>query len=213
MNTPYTHQIVPGVTEKNWSEIEKKIEVIRTFSNKIHIDFIDNKFSQRPTFLDPDPFLKYAKDLYLEAHLQVEEPINYLDNLSKVGFRKFLGNIERMTSQEEFVAKAELLGEVGLGVNLATSISEIKVSFEDLDCVLLMSITANESGLKFDDSSISKIKELRSKTTISIEVDGGINDQTIVQCKNAGANIFVSTSYISDSTNPLEQFNKLKSSL
>lgn len=213
MNTPYTHQVIPGITEKEWSGIEKKINTIKTFSNKIHIDFIDDEFSKSPTFLDSAPFSKFAGEFYLEAHIQVNEPINYLDSLAKAGFKKFIANIERMSDQVGFVAKAELLGEVGLGFNLNTSIEQLKVPFEDLDLVHLMTIPANESGLKFDDSSLQKIKDLRLKTTIPIEVDGGINDQTLPLCKDAGANIFVSTSYITDSQNPQEQFNKLNSLL
>lgn len=197
--------------EKDWVEIEKKIELIKVFSKKIHIDFIDNNFSQSSTFLDSSPFSKYANELYLEAHLQVEEPINYLDGLSKAGFKKVIGNIEKMESQEEFVAAAELMGEVGLGLNLGTSLSEIKVSFEDLDIVHLMTIQKNETGLMFDESALQKIKDLRSKTAIPIEVDGGINDQTLIWAKDAGANIFVSTSYITGSENPKEAYLKLDS--
>ncbi len=37
MDNLYTHQIIPGILEKDWTEIEKKIEIIKTFSNKIHI--------------------------------------------------------------------------------------------------------------------------------------------------------------------------------
>jgi len=210
MDTLYTHHIIPGILEKDWVEIEKKIEIIKTFSNKIHIDFIDGKFAQNSTFLDPVPFSKFSSELYLEAHLMGEEPINYLDSFAKAGFKKFIGHIENMSSQEEFVAQGELLGEVGLALDLQTSVDEIKVPFDDLDLVLLMSIHAGFSGKDFEQSSLQKIKDLRSKTTIPIEVDGGINDQTIVACKDAGANIFVSTSYITGSQNPLEQFNNLK---
>lgn len=210
MDNLYTHQIIPGVLEKSWEEIEKKIDVIKTFSDKIHIDFIDSSFSQNQTFLDPSPFLKY-KDLFLEAHLQVSKPINYLDKLSKSGFKKFIGNVEKMDSQDEFIAEGELLGEVALGLNLKTPITDIKVPFEDIDSILLLCIPSNESGLGFDSSSLQKIKELRLKTFIPIEVDGGINDQTLVQCKNAGASAFVSTSFISDSPNLAEQYQKLQS--
>lgn len=209
MNNFNVHQIIPGITEKDWQEIEKKIEIIKTFSNKIHIDFIDNNFSQNPTFLDPTPFSKYGSQLYLEAHLQVDEPINYLDSLSKAGFKKFIGNIEKMNSQVDFVAKAELLGEVGLGLNLNTSIEQLKVSFEDLDCVLLLSIPSNNSGLTFEETSLQKIKDLRSKTFIPIETDGGINDQTLSQCKDAGANLFVSTSFITQDPQNYFKLQKL----
>ncbi len=211
MSNQYTHQIIPGILEKDWAEIEKKIEILKTFSDKIHIDFVDGKFIQNATFLDPTPFLKYANELYLEAHLMVDEPINYLDSLSKSGFKKFIGHVEKMSSQEEFVAQGEFLGEVGLALDLQTPIEQVKVPFEDLDFVLLMAIHAGFSGKDFEQSALAKIKDLRSKTTIPIEVDGGINDQTLPLCKEAGANIFVSTSFISASNNPLEQFAKLKS--
>lgn len=210
MDNLYTHQVIPGILEKDWGEIEKKIGIIKKFSNKVHVDFIDNSFSNTQTFLDPSSFLKY-KDLFLEAHLQVHEPISFLDNLVKAGFKKFIGNIEHMSSQEEFVAEAELLGEAALGLDLKTPISDIKISFEDIDSILILCIPSNESGLEFDPRSLQKIKELRSKTFIPIEVDGGINDQTIVQCKNAGANFFVSTSFISESLNPKEAYLKLTS--
>src|SRR5258708_20032122 len=101
-----------------------------------------------------------------------------------------------MTSQEEFVAKGELLGEVGLGLDLDTPVESITSSFEDLDSVLLMAVKTGETGQTFDPKVLEKIKNLKSKTFIPIEVDGGINDQTIFGCKNASPNIFFSTSHI-----------------
>src|SRR5258708_4273448 len=209
MDNLYTHQIIPGILEKEWAEIEKKVELVKAFSKKFHIDVIDGKFAPNQTFLDPTPFLKYANELYLEAHLMVEEPVSYLDSFAKAGFRKFIGHVEKMTSQEEFVAKGELLGEVGLGLDLDTPVENITSSFEDLDSVLLMAVKAGESGQTFDPKVLEKIKNLRSKTFIPIEVDGGINDQTIVGCKDAGANIFVSTSYISQDLRNYSKLQKL----
>lgn len=213
MDTIYTHGIIPGILEKEWSEIERKLEIIKTFSSKAHVDVIDGKFVNSSTFLDSSSFLKYKDELYLEVHLMVEEPINYLDSFSKSGFKKFIGQIEKMSSQEKFVAEAELLGEVGLALDLDTAIENIEIPFEDLDCILLMSVHAGSSGQNFEQGSIEKIKALRAKTIVPIEVDGGINDQTLIQCKDAGANIFVSTSYILSSNNPLEQYQKLTSLL
>ncbi len=208
MDNLYTHQIIPGILEKDWSEIEKKIEIIKIFSKKIHIDIIDGKFAQNLTFLDPTPFSKF-NDIYFEAHLMVEEPINYLDSFAKAGFKKFIGHVEKMASQEEFVAKGELFGEVSLGLDLPSSLDLITASFEDLDSILLMDVKAGFSSQTFNQSLIEKIKALRSKTFIPIEVDGGINDQTIVQCKEAGANIFVATSFISEDPQNYFKLQKL----
>ena len=209
MDNLYTHQIIPGILEKDWSEIEKKIEIIKIFSKKIHIDIIDGKFAQNLTFLDPTPFSKF-NDIYFEAHLMVEEPINYLDSFAKAGFKKFIGHVEKMASQEEFVAKGELFGEVSLGLDLPSSLDLITASFEDLDSILLMDVKAGFSSQTFNQSLLEKIKTLRAKTFIPIEVDGGINDQTIVSAKDAGANIFVATSFISSAENPSDQYKKLQ---
>lgn len=210
MDNLYTHNIIPGILEKDWVEIEKKLNIIKTFSKKVHIDFIDGKFFSNTTLMDPTPFSAFAKELFLEAHLMVEEPIMYLDKLFSAGFKKFLGHIEMMGSQEEFVAKGELLGEVGLAVDLDTPLEKISVPMEDIDSLLLMSIKAGESGQAFEERVVDKIRQARSQTFIPIEVDGGINDQTLPKCKEAGASNFVSTSFIFNSQNPALEYQKLK---
>ena len=140
----------------------------------------------------------------------VEEPINYLPRLSSAGFKRYLGHIERMSNQIEFVASGELLGSVGLALDLKTPISEIKVPLDDLDQVLLMSVMAGKSGQTFDNSIIEKIRSLRSKYLGNIEIDGGINDQTILFAKTASANTFCVTSFLFKE-NPKEQFRILQS--
>lgn len=213
MDSLYTHKIIPGILEKSWEDIEKEINILKTFSSKIHIDIIDGKFAKNLTFLDPTPFSKYSKELTFEAHLMVEEPINYLESFAKAGFKKFIGHIEKMASQEDFVAEAELLGEVSLALDLPTPLDLITTSFEDLDSVFLMDVKAGFSSQTFDPSLIEKIKTLRAKTFIPIEVDGGINDQTIILAKDAGANIFVATSYISKSSEQLKAYQTLESKI
>jgi len=117
-----------------------------------------------------------------------------------------------MSDQIEFVATAQLLGTVGLALDLQTPISEIKATFDDLDLILLMSVAAGTSGQTFDNSVIEKIKSLRSKYLGSIELDGGINDDTILFAKNAGANSFCVTSFLFRES-PKEQYQFLQSLL
>src|SRR3989344_9689598 len=138
--------IIPAILEKDWKEIEKKLEICREFANSVHIDFIDGKFADNMSFLDPQPFKKYSEYFTLEAHLMVEDPVKYLDNLSNAGFKKFTAHVEKMSNQVEFVAKGEQLGSVGLALDLNTPVSEIKVPLDDLDQILLMSVSAGASG-------------------------------------------------------------------
>mgnify|MGYP001567555302 CR=1 FL=1 len=202
--------IIPAILEKNWEEIEKKLEICRSFANTIHIDFIDGKFADNSSFLEFEPFKKYSEYFFLEAHLMVEEPVNYLDRLSSAGFKRFLGHVEEMSDQVEFVAKGEQLGAVGLALDIETPTSDIKVSLEDLDQILLMSVIAGRSGQEFDKIIIPKIEELRDKGFANIEIDGGINNQTLPLAKNAGANMFCVTSFLFKD-NPEEQFRILSS--
>lgn len=203
------YEIVPGILEKDWAEIEKKIEAVLPFAKTIHVDLLDGKFAPNTTFRDPRPFAKYAKDVKLELHMMVEEPIHYLDPWAKAGFQRFIGHVEKMSDQEAFVAQAQLLGEVGLALDLNTPVDDLKVSLDDLDALLVMTVKAGFSGQQFDEQAIAKVKELSQKTYAPIEVDGGTNDETILISSSAGATRFVATSFLHNMGTPAAQYNLL----
>lgn len=202
-------EIIPGILEKTWEEVENKIKLLSPFTKSLHIDIIDNKFAPNLTFLDPKPFAKYKDQFFLEAHLMVDEPINYLKPFADAGFKRFLGHVEKMGDQAEFVAQGQLLGEVCLALDGPSSTNLIKVPYGDLDGILVMTIKAGFSGQQFDSNHLTKINEIRSKTTIPIEVDGGVKDTTIKLAKEAGATRFVATSFISNAKSPQEAYNLL----
>lgn len=204
-------EVIPGILEKDWENIERKIELVRPFAKTIHLDLLDGKFAPNTTFLDPAPFKKYSDELFFELHMMVENPIEYLDSWADAGIKRFIGHIEKMPSQEEFVRKAKEYGEAALAIDGPTSLEMLKVPFSELDMVLIMTITAGFSGQAFNPSHLEKVKFIRSKSKdIGIEVDGGVNDQTALQAKEAGANLFAVTSFIYKSENPEEQFRKLE---
>lgn len=206
------YKIIPGILEKEWPSIEMKIQQVLPFAKAIHIDLIDGKFAPNTTFLDPAPFKKYTNDIPFELHLMVEEPINFLDSWADAGFQRFIGHIEKMSDQVEFVAKAQLLGEVGLGVDQDSQLDRIEVPFSDLDVLLFMTVAAGFSGEEFVEKNLDKIKTAREKSFIPIEVDGGVNDQTILQAKRSGADRFVATSFIFKET-PQKQYTILHDKL
>lgn len=216
-------EVIPGILEKDWSEIERKINLVKDFAKVIHIDIIDGRFAPNTTFMDPKPFTKYSNDLFLEVHLMVENPIQYLKPFADVGFKRFLGHIEKMSDQVEFVAQAQLLGEVGLAIDGPTDLSAIKVPYRDLDSVLVMTIKAGESGQMLNPEYLKKVgillrqladqNDLSAGSGLAIGVDGGINDQTIVLAKNAGATRFIANSFILKARNPQEQYNLLKNKI
>ena len=190
------HEIIPGILEKDWSAIEQKIDRVRPFAKTIHIDLIDGVFAPNTTFLDPEPFKKYTDDFLFEVNLMVDEPEKFIEAWSRVGFRRFLGHVEKMSDQVAFVAKAQEVGEVGLALDGNTDISQIKINLQDLDSLLIMTINAGFSGQEFEAKNLDKVKELSQKTSIPIGIDGGITPNAIEQGLKSGATRFVSTSYL-----------------
>lgn len=208
------YEVIPGILEKEWSEIERKIELIRPLVKTIHIDLLDGKFAPNTTFLDPAPFKKCSSDIFFELHMMVEEPIQYLRPFADAGFKRFLGHIEKMSDQAEFVAQGQLLGEVGLAVDGPTSLSLVQVPYDDLDCILFYtSHQAGFSGPAFVPDRLEKAKTVRLRSQIPIEVDGGVNDQTINMAKEAGVTRFVTTSFLFKGEDPQEQYKILQSKL
>lgn len=201
--------IIPTILEKNWEEIEKHFEIYKDFAKSVHVDFIDGKFKDNKTFFEFEPFRKYSEYFSLEAHLMVDEPAQYLDELSKAGFKTILGHVEKMSDQVDFIARGELLGAVGLALDIETPVSEIKVSINDLDRILLMGIYAGASGRPFDERVLSKIKEVSDKSFSNIQIDGGVDEATLPLLREKGANMFCVNSFLFEG-DPKSQFRKLE---
>lgn len=205
------HDVIPGILEKDFSEIEKKLAIIKPFSKKVHIDFLDGKFCEETSFLDIEKFTKYKNDFFMEAHLMVNNPSQYVEQLAMVGFKRFLGHVEKMENLEEYIAKAQIFGEVGLALDIQTPIDAINIPFDDIDSILLMSVKAGKSGQEFLPEVLEKIKALHKISQIPIEIDGGVNEETLISSKHEGAQRFVVTSSVFKSQDPMEAFEKLLS--
>lgn len=208
------YQVIPGVLEKDWKAVEQKIKLLSPFAKSLHIDIIDNKLAPNLTILDPAPFAKYKDQFLLEVHLMVEEPISYLKPFADAGFARFIGHVEKMSDQVEFVAQGQLLGEVGLALDGPTDIDAITVSLDDLDVVhVYVSDRIGFAGPPMMPERLEKVKAIRAKTTIPIEVDGGVKDITIKLAKEAGATRFIATSFISGASDPHQAYRLLQEAI
>jgi ribulose-phosphate 3-epimerase len=205
-------EIIPAILEKDWQGLERKINLVKSFASTIQIDIIDGEFAPFKTFLDSKPFAKYSKDLFLELHLMVKNPLNYLKPFAESGFKRFIAHVEalpQLDDQEEFIAQGKIFGEVGLALDDLTGIDSLKIPLNNLDCLLVMLVKAGSSGQHFNLANIEKIKQLREKTQIAIEADGGINLESIVKAKEAGATRFSVNSFLYSAQSPQERYNLL----
>lgn len=207
------HEVIPGINETEWGEIEKKLKLVLPFAKTIHIDFMDGVYVERKTFSDPAPFAKYTDKALFELHMMVDNPIQYLKPFAEAGFERFLGHVEKMPDITEFVAQAQLLGAVGLAIDKDTDISILdKIKLMDLDTLLIMTIKAGKSGQQFEPELLEKVKKIHEVARfLPIEVDGGINSETIITACQAGASRFISTSHLFGAQNIEEEYNNLHS--
>lgn len=208
-------EIIPGILEKTWEGVEEKIVLLSPFAKSLHIDIIDNKFAPNLTILDSSPFAKYKDQFLLEAHLMVENPIDYVDEFAEAGFRRLLGHIEGMEDPYEYIERCRELGlEVGFALDGPTPVEELYDFVDDVDCFgLYVSERVGFAGPPMMPERLEKVKALRVRTNLPIEVDGGVKDHTIRLAKDAGATRFVATSFISAAPDPQRAYLALQKAI
>lgn len=210
-------EIVPALMAKSQNELDYRINRVRSYSTRLQMDVVDNKFAANIS--NNFNFCSYDFDVevpagtccHIEAQLMVIDPDIWVDKLSHC-VDTFLIHIESVKNPFPLIKKIKLMGKrVGLALNPDTPIETILPYLNVIDQVLVMTVVPGFYGSPFLSDALDKIKTIRKiNTDIDIEVDGGINDTTITQALDAGANIFVSGSYVMKSDNIEESIEILK---
>ena len=179
----------------------------------IHIDVMDGKFVSQ-TSLPPEEIIELSNisDKKLDVHLMVEDPISYIEQIKKLKNIEYITiHLEINKNIKDILSKIKSYGyKTGLSIKPNTDVNALIPYLEDLDLILLMTVEPGLGGQPFIESSIKKIQELKkiiNNTNIKIEVDGGINNETIKEVKDS--NIAVVGSYITKNENPTEAINNL----
>ena len=187
-----TAQIIPAILEKNKQEIVRKIGLVKGLVKQVQIDIIDGKFADNKT-VRVGELASLNEEVNISVHLITEEPIKLVGQCQQVGVNSVVAQIELMNDQIQFVkAVKEKNIKVGLALDLKTAVNLINDQvIKDLDSILLMAVTAGFPGQQFDNQVLAKIKTLRKEYGFNgdIWVDGGVNQETIKACIQAGANL------------------------
>lgn len=182
-------------------DIVKKLDLSKP--DYIHIDIMDGKFVSNKTWTTSEvkKFTSYST-LPLEVHLMVNNPSKYIEDYALMNTSIIIFHYEAVKDINEMINKVKLYGlKVGIAINPETNINVLIPYLNMIDEVLIMSVHPGKSGQSFIEESLGKISVLKNiilegnyKTIIS--VDGGINNETGLLCKDAGADELVSASYI-----------------
>jgi len=203
-------KIIPTIFAKNISQFNERFNKLLKVSKNLQIDFIDGKFvKSKSVQIREIPNLKKYKNKF-EAHLMTKSPEKYLLQLKQKGFKKIIFHYESTSSPEKVIEKTKSLHlETWIAINPETKISVVFPYLKKVQGILVMGVHPGKEHQNLIPSTIKKIKQLRQKSKIQIQVDGGVNEKTALKLFKAGANYLNSGSFVADSENPKEAIKKL----
>lgn len=188
--------IIPTVLEKRWDEAEERLNQLKTVSKWVQIDVTDNEMVLGKSFeLELLGKYEFNAGMLWDIHLMVKEPEKWVEKCVFVGASRIIGQVEMMSSQENFMDKVKNEGvEAGLAFDIETKIENIA---EEIDMVLLMGRKAGYGYFNLDERIYEKIKILRQiqdkrEKKFLIGVDGGVNLENKDRLKDAGVDVIYS---------------------
>lgn len=213
-------KVSPSLLSANFAIIKEEMEQIeKAGADWLHYDVMDGHFVPNISFgysILND--VNKVTDLFIDVHLMISDPFKYVDNFIKAG-------ADLVTFHYESVKEDEIINlvnhiknqgvQVGITIKPATPIDVLEPFLKYLDLVLVMSVEPGFGGQKFNPNSLDKIKKLAKIKkewgyNYLIEVDGGINQETGLLCKQAGVDVLVAGSYIFGSDNYQKKIESLK---
>jgi ribulose-phosphate 3-epimerase len=169
----------------------------------IHIDVMDGHFVPNITM---GPFIvatcRRITKLPLDVHLMIEQPERYLEAFAKAGASGLTVHVETCPDLLGTLKQIKSLGcTAGAVLNPETSVGAMQPALPEADLVLVMSVHPGYSGQSFMPESIAKVSEIRKKldalrSSAWLEVDGGIDVETLPKMKEAGATAFVAATAV-----------------
>lgn len=185
----------------------------------IHMDIMDGKFVPFNSFTsDEIEKIVNTTNKPLDVHLMVEKPENYLEYYSKLN-TSFITIHYEIPNYLDIIKKIKDLGiKVGISIKPSTKVEEIYDILPLIDLVLVMSVEPGQGGQKFMPEALDKINKLHKKIenlnlNVLISVDGGINNNSAIECKKNGAQMLVIGSALANSSNKLSFLEQCKKNI
>lgn len=209
-------QIAPSILSSDFARLNEEIESIKN-CDMVHIDVMDGHFVPNLTFGAPvvKCIRKYT-DLFFDCHLMISNPLKYATDFAKAGADLITFHYESDDDPKQTIDEIKRLGcKVGISIKPKTDVSVLTPYLDMVDLILIMSVEPGFGGQSFMPEVLDKVKilkeiKIKENKKYAIEIDGGIDDKTIILAKEAGVEVCVAGSYIFKQKDRIETIKKLK---
>lgn len=184
-------QVSPSLEAGCQLDLASTLESVRGLEH-IHLDVDDGNFVRGITFgMGTVGLVARNTAIPIDVHLEVLNPLEYLDPLGESGVAAACAQVETLLSPSAWLSglKARGIGKRGLAINLKTPVDEVLSYADQLEYILFVSVEADCEGLPFRPMTLEKLRRARSVvgTDIELWVDGGINAGNLRDVVEAGA--------------------------
>ncbi len=194
-------KIAPSVLTADFSQLKMELDSIKT-ADYIHLDIMDGHFVPNISF-GPAISLQIAKQtsIPLDIHLMVTDPLKWINEFAKCRPQFITVHVEANDVNETIKSIKSNDINLGLSIKPKTSVNTLLPYIEDVALILVMTVEPGFGGQSFMRDMLIKVEDLvrirnERKLKFEIEVDGGINQETIKLCRKAGVDIVVAGSYL-----------------
>jgi ribulose-phosphate 3-epimerase len=208
----------PSILSADLGKLEEEIQDCKKAgATYLHYDIMDGHFVPNITF-GPDFIKRFSNEgLFNDVHLMIDDPIKYAKKCIDFGADLITFHLEAVSDPidaQEIIRQISPDIKVGISIKPRTPIEKIIPFLNHFDLVLIMSVEPGFGGQQFIPSSLDKIKKLREYIDAKhlntlIEVDGGINADTIELVRDAGVDVVVAGSFIFKSPSKQKAINAI----